>query len=275
MEFLSNPWVMVQVTHFPSVLHQWLVAAYAEMLRFQQQISDFHYLPYPESCKEAVALLLVVESVKGPIARCLHILKLLICEETAHSVLFSRSSPLNGLQKDLSAILCKLEKVRSEKGQNVIKSLKRLCWNDSSLNCPLLTPVESYMKCAFYDSKIYYRKFWENGFKGHFFLPAMYNQPCSRENCRMCSKMDSENRKERREFEKYFEMTPLYKDKNLLMQKMGQFFDDHFKQKFPDGSKESVSFLAHLVDKEVLFLQWKFEQIDSRFESYLYPNVKT
>jgi hypothetical protein len=265
LEFLSDPFVMMQVTHFPAVLHQWLVAAYGEMLRFQQQISDFHYLPYPDTCEEAVSLLHTAESVKEAILMSFQVLKTLIAIVGTNYCLSPDKVPLKDLQEDLDSILCQLIKVRSEKGQNVIKALKRLCWNGSNKG-PFRKPVELCMSCICYDSNLCYRKFWELHFKQHFFLPASMYQPCFGafgEGCCNCLEISEENKSQLKEFDSILKTKPCYKDVDLTTKMMVQFFDDYLKDRFQPQAKKK-SFSAHLVNKEILFLHWKFGKIEGR-----------
>lgn len=263
MEYLSDPWVMVLVIHCPSVLNQWLVAAYAEVLRFQQQISDFHYLPYPETCKEAVSLLHAAESAKEAIARSFQALKTLISLVGTKYCLSPQDWPLKDLQKDLNTILRQLKKVRSEKGQNVIKALKRLCWNGSNKG-PLLKPVELCMRCVFHDANLCYRRFWELNIRNHFFLPSSLHEKCPGKGyCKFCSQISKENTLQIKEFDSILKTRPNYKDRDLTKKKMSQFFDDHLKDRFVQQAKKD-DFVAHLTKKEMLFLHWKFDQIESK-----------
>jgi hypothetical protein len=263
LEFLSDPWVMMQVKHFPTVLHQWLVAAFGEMLRFQQQISDFHYLPYPETCKEAVSLLHTAESVKEAIARSFQVLRTLISGERFFML---SNETLEDLQKNLDSILCQLIKVRSERGQNVIKALKRMCWNGSNTG-QLMKPLELCLQCVFYDANLCYRKFWEfNNFRTHFFLPASLYQPCPKTECVYCQQISEEKKSQIKEFDSIFKTKPCYREVDLTSKMMVQFFDDYLKDRFQPQA-ENESFSAHLVNKEMLFLHWKFETIEGRINS--------
>lgn len=268
LEFLSDSWVFVQVTHCPGVLNQWLVAAYGEMLRFQQQISDFHYLPYTTTFKEAVTQLHAAESVKVAIARSFHVVNKLISIKGTDYFMCPKSYPLVGFKQDMDAILCQLKKVRSEKGQNVIKALKRLCWNGSNKS-KLLKPIELCMKCVFYDASLSYRYLWELNIRNHFFLAASLYHPCSnKKECPNCIQLHEENIKQTKEFNGVFRTRPIYKDVNLTKNKMVQFYDDHLKDRFPPKAKND-GFIAHLINKEMLFLHWKFESIEGRIKHFI------
>lgn len=56
------------------------------------------------------------------------------------------------------------------------------------------------------------------------------------------------------------------KDMDTLI-KMVQFYNNHLKERFPNVKKKDV-FLAQLVNKEILYLQWKFEAIEGRIQHF-------
>ena len=262
-EFLFDPWVLVQSIHYPSVLYQWLIAAYSEMLRFYQQISDFFFLQYPKSFQANIVVLKTIQSGKSTILRYCYVLQNLIFIHRSPFRTSDFKSALDEMQEELDTFLHQLRKVRSAKGQNVIKALKRLCWND-----PNPGPLEQIWRdpgsggCAFYESKLYYRKYWESGFLGHFFLPAMTTTICPGDGCISCLKLKEGRLKERQEFEEYYKTSPNYKCLSLTLDKMVQFYNDHMEDRFPPEAKTD-SVLVHLVDKEILFLQWKFDSVES------------
>jgi hypothetical protein len=265
LEFLFDPWVLVQAIHYPSILYQWLIGAYSEILQFERQVSDFFFLPGSKSCQASINLLGTIRSSKWTISRYLYVLQNLIFIHRSPFRTSDFKSALDGMQEELDTFLYQLGKVRFEKGQNVIKALKRQCWNDSDPG-PLIPPKQqsSGPGCAFYDSKLYHRKYWGSGFMGNFFLPAMNTTTCSNnERCPACLKMKEDKIKERQDFEYYFNAAPNYKDLDLTLNKMVRFYDHHLEARFPPRAKTDC-FLAHLVDKEMLYLQWKFESIESR-----------
>jgi hypothetical protein len=252
---------MVQVIHYPSVLYQWLVAATAEMLRFEQQLVDFHHLPFldtPLIYELAMATNYIVILVKGTIVRCFCILQQLILEHKSTSETSALKCSLGKLQEELDVILHQLEKVCSAKGQGVIKAFKRMCWDESKKGPLIPKFIDLSTMCTFNQDKFYQRKNWANGIKGNnFFFPAIATE-CSHTRCASCAAMKEEEIKERREFEDCFKADPIYKDLALTMNKMVRFYDDHLEARFPPEAKTD-RFLAHLVNKEMLYLQWKFE----------------
>jgi hypothetical protein len=260
LEFLSDPWVMVQVKHFPSVLYQWLMAAYAEVLRFEQQLVDFHHLPFldtPLICNLAHNLHYNFSSVKGGILSCFSVLQQLILEHKSASRMSASESIVDKMQIELDVILYLLKKFRSEKGQNIVKAFKRMCWDNSNKG-PLSRPLDPSPACYLSLAQLHLRKYWADGYRGrNFFFPEIAKE-CSKNRCAMCELVKKEEIQNRREFEDYFKVAPNYEDLDFTMKKMVQFYDDNLEERFPPEAKTD-RFLAHLVNKEILYLQWNFE----------------
>jgi len=42
LDFLTDPWVLVQLPFQPTLLHQWSLALLTEYLRFEKEVSGFH-----------------------------------------------------------------------------------------------------------------------------------------------------------------------------------------------------------------------------------------
>lgn len=267
MEFLSDPWVLVQVMHYPSVLYQWLTAATAEVLRFEQQISEFLFLPYPELWDPIVdQLSSKLDCFALSIDSGFQELQDLIIEHTNPTKIQSTF----GLSFDKNSIdifLSNLITYRSKNCQNVINFFKRLCWNDpsapynKSLVKPQLHPV-----CDFRNYKRHLQKINSaSGFTGNLSFSAKEILSCESQACKCekCLVMYREINKERNDF---FKTLSDCKDMDTKKIKMDQFYNDHLKKRFPNVKKELL--MAHLVNKKLLYLKWKFEAIEGRIKHF-------
>jgi hypothetical protein len=270
LEFLSDPLVLVQILHYPSVLHHWLMAAAAEVLRFEQQISEFVFIPYPEAMNSIMILLSAyMHTLGASIKRLFQYLEALVVDNLdRRNIIYSSSFKIKGLEVFLSA----LQNFRSEKGQNVIKFFKRLSWQytqEEKNNKSFKRPRMRHTKCRFQ----YYKKYFQNinsasGFTGNLLISAMDIQACELQYCQCeeCLKMYGKIRKERRDF---FKTVSATKDMITIQIKMIQFFDKNLKERLP-GVKDK-GFSAHLVNKEMLYLQWKYEALEGIMQKI--PNI--
>jgi hypothetical protein len=263
MEFLSNPWVLVQVAHFPTVLYQWLMAATAEVLRYEQQMSDFQFLPYPKTW----------ESMVDRFTAVIYFFAMFIDLgfEELQDLIFEHDNPTEFKStgesfgtKDLETFMSRLMKFRSEKGQNLINFFKRFSWNkpNETFNETLVRPTTHPM-CIFKSYKRHFRKInTASGLTGSLMFSAKDIQSCATQecDCEECSKMYCEIRKERIDF---FKSLTDSKSKDPMQTMMVKFFDDHLKARFP-SMKMNKSILAHLVNKEMLYMQSKFIAIEGR-----------
>jgi hypothetical protein len=265
MEFLSNPWVLVQVAHFPTVLYQWLMAATAEVLRYEQQISDFQFLPYPEIWES------MVDRFTAEIYGFAMFIDLGF--EELQDLIFEHDNPTEFQStfgesfgtKDLETLMSRLMKFRSENGLHFINFFKRFSWNkpNETFNVTLVRPTTTHPMCAFKSHKRHFRKInAASGLTGSLMFSAKDIQSCATQecDCEECSKMYREIRKERMDF---FKSLTDSKSKDPMQTMMIKFFDDHLKERFP-SMKMNKSILAHLVNKEMLYLQSKFIAIEGR-----------
>jgi hypothetical protein len=265
MEFLSDPWVLVQVAHFPTVLYQWLMAATAEVLRYEQQISDFQFLPYPEIWES------MVDRFNGELYGFALFIDLGF--EELQDLIFEHDNPTEIQStfgesfgtKDLEMFMSRLMKFRSVKGIDFINFFKRFSWNkpNETFNETLVRPTTSHHMCAFKSYKRWFRKInLASGLTGSLLFSAKDIQSSATQecDCEECSKMYHEIRKERIDFFKSLTDSKIMDPMQTMMVK---FFNDHLKERFP-GMKMNKSILAHLVNKEMLYLQSKFKAIDGR-----------
>lgn len=274
LEFLSNPWVMVQVIHYPSVQYQWLVAATAEVLRFEQQLVDFQHLPLldtPLIHDLARALRFILDFLKQRIISCFCGLRHLIYEHKfgCHASASEFVVDVDEMPIDFDLILYQLKKVRSEEGQRIIKAFKRMCWDESNKG-NLAKPKDRSTGCASNQARLYQPRYWANGVKdNNFFFPGIAKETeCSEHRrCDSCDEMMEEQIKERKSFEDYYKTAPIYKDVYITLKKMVQFYGDHLAERFPPEAAKTDSFLAQLVNKELLYLQWKFEKTERRIHT--------
>jgi hypothetical protein len=267
MEFLSSPRVLVQVMHFPGVLYQWLVAAHAEVLRFEKQITDFQFLPFPETCQENVKLLIIkLMNLKLYIDNGFEQLKNLILNHSVPNLLKSFN------EHRLDWILSELIEVNSEQGQNDVKALKRSCWNDPANKGKLMLPPK---KCCYTypHSKLHFRQIYRASglIEGNLSFSAKDIQLYVKKSCQCaeCSKTSSKINQERSDF---FKNVLESSNMETTRTKMLQFYNNHLKERFPGVKYKCI--LAHLVNKEMLYLHWKYEAIESTIIFFLsnYPN---
>jgi len=256
MEFLSSPSVLVQVMHFPSVLYQWLVAAYTEVLRFEKQIADFQFMPFPETCEGNVKLLIIkLMHFKLYIDNGFEQLKNLILNHSVPNQLKSFN------EHRLDWILSELIEVNSEKSQNDIKALKRMCWNDPANKGKLMLPPK---KCCYSypHSKLHFRQIYRaiGLIEGNLSFSAKDIQLFLKNSCQCgdCSKTCSKINQERTHF---FKTVLKSSNVNTTQTEMLQFYNNHLKERFPGVKNKCI--LAHLVNKEMLYLHWKYEAIES------------
>jgi len=256
MEFLSSPSVLVQVMHFPSVLYQWLVAAYTEVLRFEKQIADFQFMPFPETCEGNVKLLIIkLMHFKRYIDNGFEQLKNLILNHSVPNQLKSFN------EHRLDWILSELIEVNSEKSQNDIKALKRMCWNDPANKGKLMLPPK---KCCYSypHSKLHFRQIYRaiGLIEGNLSFSAKDIQLFLKNSCQCgdCSKTCSKINQERTHF---FKTVLKSSNVNTTQTEMLQFYNNHLKERFPGVKNKCI--LAHLVNKEMLYLHWKYEAIES------------
>jgi hypothetical protein len=273
IEFLSDPWVLVQVLHFPGVLQQWLLAATAEVLRFQQQMSDFLFLPYPETWDPIVRILTYHINIFALSVEAGFQELQFMAEDHENEYSTKKAYEPCFERNDLDAILSRLMMLRSVKGQNFINFFKRVCWNkpNEACNQTLVQPQMLPPKCI-HDSYLqYFQKIHSAcGFTGNLLFSAKDIRSCALNccDCEECFKMYGEIIKERSGF---FKTLADCKDANLT--KMSAFYDLHLKERFPDVEKELFS--AHLLDKEILYLHWKLDAVSSKIKTNINPKLIT
>jgi hypothetical protein len=246
------------------------MAAAAEVLRFEQQISEFLFLPYPEAMN---SIMIVLSSYMHTLGTCIkklfQYLEAFVVHYLDHpTIIYSSSIKLKGLEVFLSA----LENFRSEKGQNIIKCFKRLFWEDTleeKNNKSFKRPRMRHTMCRFQNYKKHFQKINSaSGYTGKLLISAMDIQACELQYCQCeeCLKMYDEIRKERRNF---FKTVSATKDMITIQIKMIKFFDKNLKERLP-GVKDK-GFSAHLVNKEILYLQWKYEALEGIMQKI--PNI--
>jgi hypothetical protein len=121
---LLNPWVIVQLPFQHAILHQWIVAFYAETLKFQKEVSDLLIITYPSEMRSALKSLSKIKSTLSHFTN--------TCHEYLFSCLWRQpSSPLfsNIITNLLPDVLPMLKFILSEKSKFVIRALKRMAWN--------------------------------------------------------------------------------------------------------------------------------------------------
>lgn len=123
-EFLLNPWVILQLPFQHAILHQWMVAFYAETLKFQKEVSDLLIITCPSEMRSALKLLSKISSTLSNFAN--------KCQNYLFSYLWSNpSSPLhlNNFFNYLPNVVPMLKFILSTKSKFVIRALKRMAWN--------------------------------------------------------------------------------------------------------------------------------------------------
>jgi hypothetical protein len=130
-EFLLEPWVLVQLPWNPVLLHQWLVAVFAEYLKLKIQFADFRHLGLPKTVSEYAAHMeLILVHIQITMAEGFEALAGLINYSFSEKVAECVDNIKNSVVGNLVPFL---ELIFSGRLEVCINALKRICWNKKVL----------------------------------------------------------------------------------------------------------------------------------------------
>lgn len=140
-EFLFEPWILIHLPFKEVLLRQWMVAAFAETLRFEKDVSEFFHSFIPFSLqKSAEQLALILKRLQNKIAKAFDYIE---CRENVQK---------RPIIKIIEKILPLLEFVVGAEGKEMVKALKRkLASGITKENLVEVNKVSSYpSKIKFY-----------------------------------------------------------------------------------------------------------------------------
>jgi len=172
VEFLLDPWVLIQLPFQPVLFHQWTVALYAETLKFSKEISEFSNFPFPTRLKTAVdCLKKMLNLMSKNISLMTELMFKYFGQPGTNLHKLSEICLRVGMIK-LPELLPIIEFVLSDECRNIIRALKRLAWNKST---KISVEINNCMGASFGHSNFYCYEFWkqETVIKSLF---TIYNQ---------------------------------------------------------------------------------------------------
>jgi hypothetical protein len=124
-EFLFEPWVLIHLPFKPMLLHQWLVAALAETLQFEIDVSEFFHSPVPASLHKSVRRLAAV-------LKKLHELILKAFDHLENCTRCRTNKDRRPIIGVLEKLLAPLKFVSGAEGKNMVKALRRKLAGEST-----------------------------------------------------------------------------------------------------------------------------------------------
>jgi hypothetical protein len=148
-EFLLESWVLIHLPFKPVLLHQWLVGALAETLRFEKEVSEFFHSAIPSNLQKSVKRLAsLLKKLHEFINKAFDYL-----DDCGVKPCIDRR-PIIGVVEEL---LPPLQFVCSVKGKDMVKALKRKLMASASSNEKF---VEVEKDSGHHRKFIYNLEFW-------------------------------------------------------------------------------------------------------------------
>jgi hypothetical protein len=128
-DFILEPWILVQLPFQPLILFQWLVAVFAETLKFESETADFFHLHLPDEFKDALSLLqsILLKHQKA-LKEAFEFFTNSFKWEPNHSAYQNGCNVIEELIGNMEFIL-------SEQTSHLIVDLKKKVWQGSAMSC--------------------------------------------------------------------------------------------------------------------------------------------
>ncbi|XP_059490902.1 uncharacterized protein LOC132205676 [Neocloeon triangulifer] len=133
-EILFDPWLILQLPYSSRLLQQWYVAFLAEVLRFQREVADFHFMTVPKELEPVAFKLgqLNNELTRHAVSVCRKLSMVINqCEPTGQIAFFLQGS-LGKVKSYFSVTLAMLRFITSDECKKLMKALKQMAWNGRS-----------------------------------------------------------------------------------------------------------------------------------------------
>ncbi|XP_059490716.1 uncharacterized protein LOC132205592 [Neocloeon triangulifer] len=130
-EILFEPWILLQLPFNSKLLQQWHFAYLAELLRFQKECVDFHFMTFPPELTITVIELLKLEYellING-IGLFKKMYTIIVTYDPLRQTTFRNALLVEDFKRIIGRTLSQLRFITSKKCKKLLYDLKRMAWN--------------------------------------------------------------------------------------------------------------------------------------------------